>query len=345
MFFLIGRVILTVPATLCNRHRLGLLLAALVTLSAHGGEVNLYTDRQELFLRETLAAFTQKTGHKVNTLFVKKGLLERTQAEGEASPADVFLIADIGRLSDFVEAGLTAPLASPQLQQIPPTLRDKNNHWFAVTRRARALIVRPDETITRYEDLAAPTYRGALCLRSGAHPYNNALFADMIARLGTAHARKWLQAVKNNLAHPPHGKDRTQINKVAGGECRIGVANSYYYFHLLNNANAERRRLLQDKTKLIIPQQAHINITGMARARYGKNPQEARQLMEFLLGKKAQTLLATRNFEFPARNDIDYPPVLAPYRRLIEQAAPLLQKTAHWRRTASQLVDEIGFDR
>ena len=271
--------------------------------------------------------------------------MERAQAEGEASPADVFLVVDIGRITDFVEAGLTVPMVdNAQLQKIPSHLRDKNNHWFAVTRRVRALFAPPNETIASYDDLAAPQYRGAVCLRSGSHPYNNALFADMIGRLGTADAKKWLLGLKENLAHPPHGKDRTQINEVADGECRIGVANSYYYFHMLNNADAARRQLLLDKTQLIIPRQPHINITGMARARHGKNSQVARQLMEFLVGEKAQTLLMSRNFEFPVR-DMEYPPMLAPYRHLVEQTTPPLEATASHRRMASELIDEIGFDR
>jgi iron(III) transport system substrate-binding protein len=35
-----------------------------------------------------------------------------------------------------------------------------------------------------YEDLADPKWRGRICIRSGQHIYNNALFAAHLARHG-----------------------------------------------------------------------------------------------------------------------------------------------------------------
>ena len=103
---------------------------------AFAAEVNLYTDRQEVFLRAAAAAYEKESGDKVNTLFVNKGLLERALAEGDSSPADVFLLADIGRLLDFVDNGLTAPVDSPELNAaVPANLRAPDGHWFAVAGR------------------------------------------------------------------------------------------------------------------------------------------------------------------------------------------------------------------
>ena len=312
---------------------------------AISAEVNLYTGRQEVFLRGVIAAYEKQSGDKVNTLFVKKGLLERVKAEGDSSPADVFLLADIGRLLEFTENGLTAPLADAEINAaIPENLRAPDGAWFAVTRRARVFYASPGAAIKTYEDLANPKY-GGVCMRSGAHPYNNALFADMLRRLGRAAAKKWMLALKKNLARRPQGKDRAQINAVANGECKTGVANSYYYFHLLNNAGAARKKLLREKTELIVPQNAHINITGMALSRRAPHPKAAARFMRFLAGKTAQRILAEENFEFPARNDIEYPAALTPYRQAIENAAPQLAETAKQRKAAAELADEIGFDR
>ena len=52
-----------------------------------------------------LDAFTKESGIKVNTLFVKDGLLERIRAEGDKSPADVLMTVDIGNLLDLVDGG------------------------------------------------------------------------------------------------------------------------------------------------------------------------------------------------------------------------------------------------
>ncbi|MGI9306087.1 MAG: extracellular solute-binding protein [Gammaproteobacteria bacterium] len=321
--------------------------AAFAAAAVRAEEINLYTDRQEVFLRAVIAEYESESGDEVNTLFVKKGLLQRVQAEGDSSPADVFLAAGIGPLLDFVEDGRAAPLADPEINAaIPANLRGKNGQWFAVTRRVRALYAAPgaESKVQTYADLAKPE-NTSVCLRSGAHPYNNALFADIIARRGREAAKKWMLAVKKNMARKPQGKDRAQINAVANGECAFAVANSYYYFHLINNAEAARKKILREKTALIIPQDAHINITGMALARRAPHPEAAVRLMRFLAGKTAQQMLAAQNFEFPARNDIPYPPALRPYRNAVENAEPLLAQTAKLRGIAAALYDETGFDR
>ncbi|MBE8158434.1 MAG: extracellular solute-binding protein [Betaproteobacteria bacterium] len=327
------------------RRLLAAIAAATAAASAPAAEVNLYTDRQEVFLRGVAAAYEKQSGDKVRALFVKKGLLERVKAEGDASPADVFLLADIGRLAEFVENGLTAPVRDGEIYAaLPENLRAADGHWFAVTRRARVLYAAPGASIKTYGDLAKPKYKG-VCMRRGAHPYNNALFADLAARMGRAAAKKWLLGVKNNLARKPRGKDRAQINAVANGECKTAVANSYYYFHLINNAGAARKTLLREKVAMIVPQDAHINITGMALSRRAPNPEAAARFMRFLIGETAQRILAAENFEFPARRGAEYPAALELYREQIDAAAPLLAKTAKWRKTAAELVDETGFDR
>ena len=43
-------------------------------------------------------AYTKAKGVKVNTIFVKDGLAERVEAEGDKSPADVLMTVDIGNL-------------------------------------------------------------------------------------------------------------------------------------------------------------------------------------------------------------------------------------------------------
>ena len=305
--------------------------------------VNLYTDRQEVFLRPMLSEYKKTSGTQVNVLFVKKGLLERMKAEGDASPADVLLLVDAGRLKDFVDAKLTAENNDPILRQLPAALRDTNNHWFAVTKRARVLYVSGKTSkVKGYDDLSASGQK--VCLRSGLHPYNIALFADIIGRKGREQARDWLQGVKNNLAHPPRGNDRAQIRGVLNGECDIGVANSYYYFHMLKNADASLKKRLNEEITMVIPQNPHINITGMALAANAPNRKAAKALMRFLISREAQLLYAEENFEFPARDDVPYPPALAPYKDSLVSGA-LLEDIAKWRHTASEMVDEVGFDR
>src|SRR3546814_10435416 len=76
--------------------------------------------REPKLIQPLLNAYTADTGVKVNTVFVKDGLLERVRAEGEKSPADVLMTVDIGNLLDLVDGCITQPIESEVLTKAIP---------------------------------------------------------------------------------------------------------------------------------------------------------------------------------------------------------------------------------
>ena len=64
--------------------------------AAEPGEVNVYSYRQPYLINPLLNEFTDETGIKVNVIYAEKGLIERIQAEGRNSPADLMLTVDGG---------------------------------------------------------------------------------------------------------------------------------------------------------------------------------------------------------------------------------------------------------
>lgn len=80
------------------------LIAGSVALPAMAEEVNVYSHRQPELIQPLIDAFTAETGIDVNLAYVDKGMVERLQAEGDRSPADVVLTVDISRLSEIVDA-------------------------------------------------------------------------------------------------------------------------------------------------------------------------------------------------------------------------------------------------
>ena len=89
-----------------------------------------------------------------------------------------------------------------------------------------------------YEELADPKWKGKICIRSGQHMYNNALFAAMIVKHGEAKAEEWLKGLKANLAQKPSGGDRETARDIAAGKCDLGIANTYYWA-LMNDKEAD----------------------------------------------------------------------------------------------------------
>uniref|UniRef100_UPI0035650C04 extracellular solute-binding protein n=1 Tax=Actibacterium sp. TaxID=1872125 RepID=UPI0035650C04 len=164
-------------------------VAALATALPAMADVNIYSYRQPELIQPLLDAFTTETGIETNVSFIDKGLVERLQAEGARSPADLILTVDIARLAEAVNGGVTQPVNSEILTaNIPVEFRDPGNQWFGITSRARIVYAAKDRVdpsdVTTYEDLTDPKWQGRICTRSGAHSYTLALVAAMIAHHG-----------------------------------------------------------------------------------------------------------------------------------------------------------------
>ena len=284
--------------------------------AAAGGELNLYTSRHYDADLALYDAFTAKTGVKVNRIEGNPDqLVARMQAEGAASPADVFLAADAGALWRAQNAGLFQAVSSPTLNEaIPANLRQPDGQWYGFSRRARVVAydpakVQPSE-IDTYEDIASPRFRGKLCVRSSDNVYNLSLMGALIEAWGEEKAKAWAEGVTANLARPPEGGDRDQIRAVAAGVCEIALTNSYYYIRMANGEDAADKAVTET-VKLAFPsldgQGAHVNVSGGGVAANAPNRDNAVLFLEFLASPEAQAMVATMNYEFPAVASVTTP--------------------------------------
>ena len=84
------------------KHVITGVLAVIFTSSSllAAADVNVYSYRQPFLIKPLFDAFTKETGIEVNTVYAKKGLIERLKSEGANSPADLIFTVDIGRLSN-----------------------------------------------------------------------------------------------------------------------------------------------------------------------------------------------------------------------------------------------------
>jgi hypothetical protein len=206
------------------------LMAAASPALAQSGEVNVYTYRESKLIQPLFEAFTKDSGIRINVISASSGLEQRIKTEGSNSPADVLLTVDIGRLEDAVQAGITQPIKSDLLDKaVPPQYRDPEGHWSGISMRARVAYAskeRVKQGAITYEELADPKWKGKICIRSGQHIYNNALFAAVITKHGAAKAEEWLRGLKANLAQKPSGGDRETARDVASGKCDLGIGNT-----------------------------------------------------------------------------------------------------------------------
>jgi iron(III) transport system substrate-binding protein len=317
---------------------------------AHAGEsVNVYTYREPALIAPLFDDFTSQTGIAVNVIFAKDGLEQRIRAEGDNSPADVLLTVDIARLQEAVELGVTQPVASATLDStVPADFRDPDGHWYAVSMRARVVYAsteRVAEDRITYEALADPKWKGRICIRSGQHIYNNALFAAFLAHHGEDKTVAWLEGLKANLAKKPSGGDRDVAKDIAAGVCDLGIGNTYYV-GLMHNGDEEQQEWAK-AMKVIMPTFAdggtHINISGVVLARHAPNRDNAVKLMEWLVSDQAQQHYASMNYEYPVKEGVALESTVGSWGELQPDKLPLSDIAAN-KKKAAEIVDRVAFD-
>ena len=285
-------------------------------------EVNVYSARKEALIKPALDRFTAATGIKVNLVTGKAdALIQRLKAEGKASPADVLITVDAGRLHRAKSLELTQALKNDSKYStalndaISDTYKDPDGHWFGISLRARPIMYAKDRinpaNLSSYAALADKSWQGRVCIRSSSNIYNQSLVASMIAAEGTAAVEEWAAGLVENFARKPVGGDRDQIKAVAAGQCDVAIANTYYLFGMLQSAD-EKEVAVAEQIGVFWPNQqgrgTHVNISGIAMTQSAKNKDQAAQLMAFMLQDETQRWYANINGEFPIKAGIDVHP-------------------------------------
>jgi iron(III) transport system substrate-binding protein len=331
--------------------RTSLLALALgsTALPALAEEVNIYSHRQPELIQPLIDAFTAETGIDVNIAFVDKGMVERLQAEGDRSPADLVLTVDIARLMQVVDAGVTQPVQSEVLEaNIPAEFRDPDDRWFGLTTRARIVYASKervaDGEVTTYEDLASDKWKGRICTRSGTNDYNVALLGAVIAHDGLETAKTWVEGLKANLAKKPDGGDRDQVKSIWAGECDISLGNTYYMGQMVNDSEQKE---WADSVRIVFPTfeagGTHMNVSGVAMTKSAPNKEAALKLMEFLSSDEAQHIYAETNHEFPVKPGVERSELVASWGEFTPDTLNLMEVAAQ-RAAALKLMEEVDFD-
>jgi iron(III) transport system substrate-binding protein len=327
-----------------------IIITIFISNIANAKILNIYSHRQPYLLKPFIEAYTKKTGVKLNVVYSSKGLAQRLAAEGANSPADLILTVDIARLYRYEDLDLLAKIDSKILnEKIPSYLRSKNNTWFGLSKRTRAIAISRERInsgqVLRYEDLADPKLKGKICSRPGSHVYNRALMASMIAAKGENDAEKWAKGLVSNLAKRPQGNDRSQLKSIYSGECDVAIINHYYYGKLTYSKNPDHRKWAKASI-IVFPNQgnsdrgAHVNISGGGVVKFSKNKEIAINFLEFLVTDQAQVMYGDVNFEYPINNKSKLPKRLKALGTFKEDNL-LIEKIAKLAPKAQEIIDKV----
>lgn len=265
-------------------------------------ELTIYTSRQPQLIEPIVEKFSLETGIKVNFLSGNaQELMERIDVEGDNSPADIFMTVDAGVLWQAAERDIFSSTNSKILEEnIPSYLRDSENKWFGLSKRARTIVYSNDQfndnDFSTYEDLADPKWKGKLCLRTSKKVYNRSLMASMIDAYGFEKAKEVVTGWISNLATEVFSNDTNALKAVSSGQCGLTIVNTYYLARLLDDPQYDNLTLFWANQS---DRGVHVNISGAGIVKTSKNKQAATLLLEYLSSEKAQDFYASANKEYP----------------------------------------------
>ncbi len=259
--------------------------------------------------------FTKETGIKLDIVSGSDtGNRDRLRAEGARTPADVYLTTDVGALTLATEQRLLSPITSATLEKaVPTSLQDANNHWFALSKRARVVFVNtkavPEAEFPKtYADLGSTNWAGRLCLRPASHVYTQSLAANMIAISGVEKASATLSRIaKNAKAQNFIDSDTRILETLNAGGCDAAIANTYYFGRLGKDI---------PNVKMIFPNQseggAHVNISGAGIVAASGDKPAALRFIEWM-ATVGQADYAGTNFEFTVNPAVPNRPEVAAF--------------------------------
>lgn len=297
-----------------------LLALSLVTLT-HAAAVSatepvrVLSDRTESLLKPLFETFTQTTGIPVQAVYMDKGLIDRVA--GNPTEADVLITKDaelmeIAREKDFLQPHNSALIK----QEIDGRFQGPGASYFVDAYRARLIFyskarVKPEELST-YADLASPRWKGRICIRSGYHDYNVALFSQMHVAYGPDKTRALIQGLHDNLAREPKGNDRAQARGIHEGKCDVALMNVYYHPIMMDNP---QQRPWAEGIGVFYPDQrqggAFIMRSAVGMTKANRNTAAAVRLMEFLAGREGQSIMTQLTYQFPTNPHVAPSPKIA----------------------------------
>jgi ABC-type Fe3+ transport system substrate-binding protein len=252
---------------------------------------------------------------------------------------DVVESTGIGELA--VGAGLAQPVWSPQLADIPQKMHDPRRLWvptrmsyFAIAYNIR--IVAADSAPRSYQDLLDAKWKGKM-----AWPLLSAIGAPLFVtnlRLawGEDKTMAYLKRLRaQNVVNFGAGNPRTLVDRVIAGE--YAIALQIFAHHPLISAGKGA-----PVTARLLPPVASATAT-LVIPRGSRHPHAAALLMDFLLSREGQQILAAAEY-LPVRGDVAPLPALAPIvpaRAGVEENFISPEKLNAYTESSAKIVEDL----
>lgn len=331
---------------------MGAVVAPLLVATALGACSNsdsdalvVYSGRTKNLVGPLLDDFAEETGVDIEVRYGDSAdLALLIDEEGDRSPADVFISQSPGAVGYLDEAGRLGELPDAVVSLVPEGDAAADGTWVGLSGRVRTLVyntdlVDPATLPDSVLDLTDPQYAGQVALAP-----SNGSFQDFVTvlrtELGDEQAQAWLDGMA--AGDPPTFDNNTAIVEAVGrGEVPMGLVNHYYALR----ATAEDPDLPVANHFFAGGDYGSTLLVTAASIIEGSNtPDEAEQLVEFLLSPEAQSFFSDETFEYPLAADAPPNQALPPLDE-IDPTRVNLDELGGGLAATTAMIDESGLNR
>jgi iron(III) transport system substrate-binding protein len=309
--------------------------------SEESDELLIYNAQHESLTKEWIDAFTKETGIKVT--YRHGGDTEMGNqliAEGDASPADVFLTENSPAMAAVERAGLFADLDADALNQVPAQYRPPTGKWTGVAARTTVFVynkrLRPDQLPKSMLDLQQPEWKG----RWGAPPARpdfQAIVSALLQLKGEAATAQWLAGMKENAVLEDNNV--STLEAVNAGEMDGGIIYHYYWYR----DQAKTKEISGNTALHYFKNQdpgAFISVSGGGVLESSDKKDQAQQFVRFVTSRAGQEVLEKgTSFEYPVASGVSANPALPP---LNELQAPNVDPSTLNAQKVSDMMTQAG---
>ncbi len=258
-------------------------------------KVVLYCSVDQAIAEPIIAEFEKQTGIDVLPRFDTEasktvGLVQRIRAEAASPIADVFWSNEIFHTIRLARESLLAYYRSDTTKDWPERYADIDGQWYGFALRARVIAynttrVSASEAPRCLEDVLDSKWKGRIVMAAPEFGTTGGDVASWFAHYDTAKAKETLEALKANEIRLVAGNS-TAVRMVATGQADVCFTDTDDVYAAQRNDWPVAMNYLDQGGDgvLTIPNTAAL-------VKGGGNPEEAVELMEFLLSEQLEKML------------------------------------------------------
>ena len=272
-----------------------------------GPDLVIYNAQHEELMAEIVPIFAEETGLDVELRNGKDlELANQLVAEGEESPADVFLTENSPAMSIVDNEGLFTKVSDEALDNIPGEYVPSSQNWTGILARSTVVMYNTDQATAddmpdSILDFAEPEWEGRISFSPTGADFQ-AIVSAVLQSEGEDATREWLEGLAANGEELQN--NLVVMQAVNAGDLEAGIAYHYYWYRDRQESGAD-----SDSSDLYFfgdqDPGAFVSISGAGVLASSEHQSDAQRFVEFLTSTDGQQAMASSYaLEYPLNPDV-----------------------------------------